>query len=266
MKTNIIINMRKTLMLGCLGFGLCAFASCDNVGSKAGKEGANDDLSGKQAAVEVQVDGNTLTCGDHVYTVNGAIDFNSKDHKTATATVTFTNIPSGYAEFEAVYNNLLGKSPQGAAAMIPMAYELYARDHAVGEKCLLLLTGRQTTVDDMVRVLKTKFDASQYGSENDQYLQRYLAAALLKGAGNKNAYTPEEPYTVEMCPSPNGVKDASLSGGTVYYLYILANGWDSFQRSVEIMQTYNSEYYKVFNCPATYAQCKPIAGEWKGLK
>lgn len=266
MKTNNFNNICKNLMFGFLGLALVTFASCDNGGSKAGQNGGNNDLAEQQEAVEVQLDGNRLTCGDHVYTVNGEIDFNSKEHKTPSATVNFTHIPSGYAEFEAVYNSLLGKTQQGVAAMIPMAFELYARDHAVGEKCLLLLTGRSTAVDDMVRVLKTKLDASQYGPENDQYLQRYLAAALLKGAESKNAYTPVEPYTVEMCSSPNGVKESALSGGTVYYLYILANGWDSFQRSVEIIQPNGSEYFKVFNCPATYSQCKPIVGEWKGLK
>ena len=159
-----------------------------------------------------------------------------------------------------------GKSAHGAAAMVPMAIELYARDKAVGERCLKLLCNATTTVDEMVRVLKTKLDASQYGPENDQYLQRYMAAALLKGANNKNAYTPVEPYTVEMCSSANGMKEAELTGGYVYYLYIIANGWDTFQRQIEIFQPYNSEYYKVFNCPAAYAQCKPIVGTWPGLK
>ena len=214
----------------------------------------------------MQLDGNNLTYDDHVYTMNGTIDFKSSDHKKPTASVSFTNIPSDYNEFETVYTQLLGKSPQGAAAMIPMAIELYARDNAIGEKCFKLLCNKPTTADDIIRVLKTKLEVSKYGPENDQYIQRYMAAALLKGANNKNAYTPEEPYIVEMCSSPNGIKEAELTGGTVYYLYILANGWDTFQRSVEILLPYNSEYYKVFNCPATYTQCKNIVGTWPGLK
>ena len=86
---------------------------------------------------EMHVNGNTLTYGNHTYTVNGSLGFggmdrngdgvvdNSASRDTATATVTFTHGPSGYTEFEAVYNGLLGKSIHGTAAMIPMALEIY---------------------------------------------------------------------------------------------------------------------------------------------
>lgn len=258
MKNMMICKTGKLLAIASLGLGL-TMTACNQGGQK------QQDTAPAQK-VEAVVNGNTLTYGEHSYTVNGEINFETTDYKAPSASVTFSNIPADYAEFEAVYNGLLGKTPAGAAAMVPMAIELFARDRATGEKCLQLLLHSQATVDEMARVLKTKLDASQYGPENDQYLQRYMAAALLKGAENKNGYTPEEPYTVEMCSSPNGVKDAPLTGGTVYYLYILANGWDTFQRSVEVMQAYGSEYYKIFNCPAAYAQCKPFTGTWKGLK
>ena len=221
-----------------------------------------------ETKANAQVTGNTLTYGSHTYTVNGDIDFNSNEHRTPTATVTFTNIPSGYAEFEAVYNGLLGQSLQGTAAMVPMAIEIYARDASVGEKCFKLLCNSDATVAGIVRILKTKFNYSQYSPENDQYVQRYLPAALLKGASYTNGYKPIEPYTVEMCANPNGIQDAPLTGGTVYYSYILApGGWDTFQRSVEIFQAYGSNTYKVFNCPATYTKCRNLQnGHWGGLK
>ena len=219
-----------------------------------------------ETKTNAQVNGNTLTYATHTYTVNGEIDFNSSDHKTPTASVTFTNIPSGYAEFEAVYNGLLGKSIQGTAAMIPMAIEMYARDEATGKKCFDLLCNSSSTVDGIVRILKTKLVPSQYGPDNDPYIQRYMAAALLKGADCTNNYAPDQPYTVEMCSSPNGIKDAQMSGGTVYYTYILAKGWDTEQRGVEVFMPYNGTTYKVFNCPSTYTQCKNIRGTWDGLK
>ena len=62
------------------------------------------------------------------------------------------------------------------------------------------------------------------------------------------------------------MKEAELAGGTVYYLYILAQGWDTFQRAVDVLLPYNSEYYKITNCAATYSQCKNIIGTWPGLK
>lgn len=268
MKANSILQSGRAFLSIILGVGLMTLTSCNLIApdSASGTAAATDDQAVAEAAPAVQLNGNTLTYGDHVYTVNGEINHKSRDHKTPTASVTFTNVPSGYAEFEAVYNTLLGKSPQGAAAMIPMAIELYARDNAVGKQCFELLCNGSATSDAILRILKTKLVPSQYAPENDSYIQRYMAAALLKGADNKNAYTPDEPYTVEMCSSPNGVKDAPLTGGTVQYLYIIAHGWDGFQRSVDILQPYGSEYYKVSNCSSTYTQCKNIIGTWPGLK
>ncbi len=262
-KTNSIRNWGKALMLTFACGSFLFFTSC-------GKDpfGASDEWADlvNETSHEVQLNGNTLTYGSHVYTVNGEIDYEGTVYNTPTAYVTFTNVPSGYTEFEAVYNNLLGKTPQGAAAMIPMAFEIYARNNNTGERCLNLLCNSSSTVAGIIRILKTKLEPSEYGPENDQYLQRYMPAALLKGAMNTNAYAPEEPYTVEMCASPNGVQDAPLTGGTVYYTYILAKGWDTEQRSVEIFQPYGTTLYQVFNCPATYAQCKNIIGTWQGLK
>lgn len=255
----------KPLAAFILGLSLFAAVSCSN-GGTTNQDATAGNTEKKETAPDIKLDGNTLTYGDHVYNVNGEINFKSKEHKKATSSVTFTNVPSDYKEFETVYNALLGKSPQGAASMVPMAIELYARDAKVGEQCFELLCNGSATSDGIIRILKTKLVPSQYSPSNDPYIQRYMAAALLKGANNKNAYTAVEPYTVEMCSSPNGIKDAPLTGGTVYYLYILAHGWDNTQRSVDILQPYDSEYYKVFNCSSTYTQCKNIAGSWPGLK
>ena len=133
-------------------------------------------------------------------------------------------------------------------------------------RCFDLLCNRSSTVDGIIRILKTKLVPSEYSPEDDKYIQRYMAAALLKGAVNSNAYAPEEPYTVELCASPNGVQDSPLMGGTTYYLYILAHGWDSEQRAVDVFQPAGSTTYKVCNCPSTYTQCKNIMGTWAGLK
>ena len=256
----------KALYVAFISLGLVFLASCNFNGLNTEPQSTSSDNQTATAAPKMIVDGNTLSYGDHVYTVNGEINFKAKNHKTPSASVTFTNNPSNYMEFETVYYNLLGKTPQGAAAMIPMAIELYARDASVGKQCFELLCNGSATSDGIIRILKTKLVPSQYANANDSYIQRYMAAALLKGADNKNSYTPQEPYTVEMCSSPNGEKDAPLMGGTVYYLYILAHGWDSHQRAVDILLPYNSEYYKIANCSSTYTQCKNIIGTWPGIK
>lgn len=271
----------KAFALGMLAVALIGFNSCDNGNTKAlisaiqesgilsdsDKSSQTNPLVNETAQAS-QVDGNTMTYGSHTYTVDGYIGDKPGEvigyRGTPTATVTFTNIPSGFEEFSAVYNGLLGKSIQGTAAMIPMALELYARDKSVGERCLNLLCNSSSTVNGITRILNTKLVPSQYAEPNDPYIQRYMAAALLKGATADNAYKPIEPYTVEMCASAN--KPQQVTGGTDTFVYILAKGWDTEQRQVEIFQPQGSELYKVYNCPSCYTQCKNIIGSWGGLK
>ena len=264
----------KTLALAataaCMAFSLsgCKFIS-DILSGEDGEEiinGLVNDITDALDRQDAVVNGNSVTYGSHVYTVVSEIDPATREFKQPTASVTFTNVPSSYAEFEAVYNALLGKSRAGTAAMIPMAIEMYARDADMGTRCLQLLCNGSATVDGITRILKTKLVPSEFAPENDSYIQRYMAAALLKGAVNTNAYTPDKPYTVEMTMSPNGVKEAELMGGEVTYMYILAHGWDSFQRGVEVFQPFDTEYYKVSNCPSCYTQCKNIRGSWPGLE
>ena len=285
MKKTKLNRWGKTLMIALLGIGMVTFTGCGKDDPQPTPDPTptptptpNPDptpTSGDSWAYLINetphdavVNGNTLTYGDHVYTVNGEIELNGTVFNQPTAYVTFTNIPSGYTEFEAVYNNLLGKSMQGTAAMIPMAMEIYARNADLGERCFNLICKGSATVSEIVRILKTKFNYSPYSPENDLYVQRFLPAVTLKDAAYNNAYTPSEPYTVQMCRSANAPQPYSLDAyGTVYYLYILApGGWDTFQRGVEIFQAEGSDMYKVFQCPAVYTMCKNIIGTWQGLK
>ena len=195
--------------------------------------------------------------GDHVYSVRGAIESPTPGVHlvTPTAWVTFTNVPADYQEFEAVYTQYLGKSPHGAAGMMPMALEMYARDAEEGTRCLELLCGDNAS--SVIRILQTKFTPSAYSPDNDPYIQRYLPAATLKGAKAENGYTPDKPYTVQMCTSANLPQEPWL------FLYILAEGWDTNQRQVTVKQV--DGLYQVSNCPSLYTQCKNIRGSWPGL-
>lgn len=268
-KPNDMRNIRKTgIYAACLVIaGLVA--GCNNSNQKSADNNASVPQAQSETSMnqtpatpsEAVVDGNTVTFGTHSYTVSG--EFNNS-YKVPTAFVTFTNFPSDYNEFEAVYNALLGKSIQGTAAMIPMAIELYARDAAVGERCFDLLCNSSATVSGIIRILKTKLVPAEHAPVNDPYIQRYMAAALLKGAKADNAYSPDMPYTVEMAASPNGVHN--VTGGIDTFIYIIADGWDTRQRGVEIFQADGSDLYKVYNCPSCYTQCKNIKGTWGGLQ
>ena len=219
-----------------------------------------------ETSKDCSVDGPTLTYGNHKYTIVTELDPETTEYSRATASVTFTNIPSGYTEFAAVYNGLLGKSLAGTAAMIPMAMEIYARDADTGKKCIDLLctTG---AAGEFVTELRRKIIPSKYSGETDSYIQRYIPAALLKGATPAKAYAPDAPYTVEMTMTSNGVKHNNQENGDVTYMCIVTSGgWSSAQRGVDIFQVSGSTMYKVFSCPSCYTQCQQIQGSWAGLK
>ena len=207
----------------------------------------------------------TWNYGDHTYTMKGNLTA-EKYNSSATGVVTFPNVPSDFEEFEKLYTEFLGKTPHGTAAMMTMAMEIYGRDREEGMKCMQLLNW-PSNVNSVVSQLKEKYGTSQYAPANDSYHQRYLPAAVLKGAKPENGYTPSEPYTIEMKASVNKHQDMQFMGsGRVMYIYVMGDGWDTHQRSVEIIKQPDSELHQVFNCPSLYTQCKQIRGEWKGLK
>lgn len=203
-------------------------------------------------------------CG-HTYTQKGTLTAKHYDKK-ATGVVTFTNVPSDYEEFETVYKQFLGKTPHGTAAMMVMAMEIYGRDREVGKQCIELIN-YPSNVNSVISRLKDKYGTSTYAPENDSYNQRYLPAAVLKGATPQNGYRPQRPYTVEMKASVNKHQEMQISGsGRVMYVYVMGKGWDTEQRSVEIIRQPNQPLYQIFNCPSLYTQCKTIQGRWQGLE
>lgn len=264
--------MKSTLSLFIAAATLClSFWGCDLLEGFGG--GYSDKWAGlvNETSHEVQVDRNTLTYGEHSYTVSGSVDYDFEPgyyDQQITATVEFTNIPSGYTEFKAVYENLLGKSLQGTAAMVPMAMEIYGRNTSTGERCFKLLCKDDATVSGIIRILKTKFPRSAE-DEKDKYFQRYLPAALLDGADYETAYNNlTYPYVVNCGAAATLPQETKMSPyGTVYYTYIFADGWDSHNRGVDIFLPKGETLFKVQGCSSCYTQCKDIfGGPWQGLK
>lgn len=268
--------MRKNLIHIIAVLTMLAGVSC-NADAKLGKlanqaSPSNDMEETEAAAPQATVsptapkgkDSSSYTVNGHTYTMQGTLNIKTYD-AAASGKVTFTHVPSNYAEFEEIYTQFLGKTPHGVAAMMPMAMEMYGRNRAEGEKCIRLIN-YPSNVNSVLSQLKEKFGTNQYAPAIDSYHQRYLPAAMLEGATPTNAYTPSYPYTVNMKASVNTHKDMQLYDGRVMYIYIMGKGWDTEQRSVEIVQTSDSELFKIFNCPALYTQCKNIKGTWEGLK
>lgn len=209
---------------------------------------------------EFSVNGDSFTYGSHVYTMTSTFNLNRKS--IGSGKVTFTNVPSGFEEFKTVYQEFLGKTPHGAAAMVPMAMEIYGRDRETGKKCLDLLCYSSSTVSSALSILRDKIKTG------DSYAQRYLPAACLDGASYTNGYKPSKPYTIKMKPSVNKPQEM-WSGDVVFYIYLDGTGgWDTTQRSVEVAWPLESEegLFKAFNFPALYTQCRNIrGGKWQGL-
>ncbi len=224
-------------------------------GSKEVAKGIEDlakgieDITRQAAAPEVS--DNSITVNGHTYSVR---------RSGSSVLVSFSNIPSDVAEFTQVYQDLLGKSEYTVPALIPMALEIYARNAQEGEKCIEVFCN-YAAKQEMKRTLKDKF-----GRPNDSYCQRYLPAALLQGASNLNAYTPSTPYTVCIEHTNKADEESDMYSGTFYNLMILADGWDTRERNVQVFKPFDKELYLINGCPATYMQCKPIRGTWPGLK
>ena len=162
---------------------------------KAGRNALDSAKKTAKKSKKNKAEAQTWTYGDHTYTMKGNLTAD-KYKKDAFGEVTFTNIPTDYNEFEALYSEFLGRTPHGAAAMIPMAMEMYARDREMGKKCIELLS-YPSNVNSIISRLKDKF-----GSD-ESYGQRYLPAAVLEGATAANGYKPNRPYTVTMEASVN---------------------------------------------------------------
>ena len=225
---------------------------------KAGRSALDSAKKKVKKSKKDKAEAQTWTYGDHTYTMKGNLTAD-KYKKDAFGEVTFTNIPSDYNEFEALYSEFLGRTPHGTAAMIPMAMEMYARDREMGKKCIELLS-YPSNVNSIISRLKDKF-----GSD-ESYGQRYLPAAVLEGATAANGYKPNRPYTVTMEASVNKHQELQIVGeGTVMYIYIIGGGWDTTQRQVELVLEPGHEQYQVFNCPSLYTGCRQIRGTWGGL-
>ena len=97
----------------------------------------------------------TWTYGGHTYTQKGTLTAKQYD-KNAKGVVTFTNIPSDYEEFEALYTQFLGKTPHGTAAMMVMAMEIYGRDRKVGRQCIELIN-YPSNVNSVISILNDKY-------------------------------------------------------------------------------------------------------------
>lgn len=210
------------------------------------------------------INGNQMKYGSHVYTMTGNLKHTEWGGDRASGTVTFTNIPSGYTEFSAVYQ-FLGTTPHGTAAMTMMAMEIYYRNKATGEKCIDLLVS-STKTRDMKNALSSNYKS-----------YRYLAAAQLDGATPFNAYKPNEPYSITINGTSTENQFIHNPEGEVSFLVYRSKGYgynsnnqliDPFGKKMLIRTVlYDGETLGKINYAGdSYLKPFTIKGAWGGLK
>ena len=256
-----------TMFLACSVKDVKQAAEAFEEGYKDGRGVSDADEEVKESEVCWLLDGNTLTYDDHTYTMEG--NFDDEYVVGAKGKVTFTNVPTDYEEFRTVYEQLLGTTVYGVAAMLPMAFELWGRDHEVGKQCIALITGG-TCYNEILRQLPAHMELSSQSPADDPYVQRCLPAAVLEGASKENGYNPKEPYTVNISIGRKAqwAEESEILQANVYQLYIISgNAWNTEQRTVTIMLPWRGDnLYRVNNCSSLYVNIFAPRQDWNGLK
>ena len=232
---------------------LPVMTACTQNGTQQGSQSAqSDQLVQETEAVSASDSGVQPT-------ITGEISHDTWT-ESQTSTVSFVRFPATFAAWEQA-RSVLGTEPQGAVALQVMAFELFRRDAEAGKRALEM-NNTATNYTQTLRQLQQVMDV-----KDTYYARPYLAAALLKGATPDNGYQPEEPYQLVVRVNPvSKYQQSEMLGGTVIYLQVDSQGWDTNWRGVEVVKPEGQQYYVVSNCPALYTQCKKINGEWAELK
>lgn len=148
----------------------------------------------------------------------------------------------------------LAVEPHGAVALQILAFELFRRDQLAGAEALALNNTAVNARDCVERLRELTVRQDPY------YSRPYLAASFFEGASPTNGYNPRRPLRLSIRSSVNkGYQASQLLHGTVLYLDVYNEGYDTPWRSIEVVRPEGSAHYVVSNCPACYTQCKAIA-------
>lgn len=251
------MNKIQPTILAALLLAVAAMSGCTPQGDGGRPTAAvSETTTGTNEAATTPAE---AAAGDVQPSITGTID-HSTWTEGQTSTVTFARFPATLAEWQQA-QRVLGAEPQGTVALQVMAFELFRRNPADGRRALELNntgTNYRSTLERVQQLMDTK---------DTNYARPYIAAALLKGATPDNGYHAATPYQVEVRVNP-AVKyqDSQMLQGSVIYLQVDAQGWDTNWRGVEVVKPEGQPYYVVSNCPALYTQCKAVKGTWAELE
>ena len=240
--------MNKKLIPAVL-FALVAFTSCDNSATNANQGIAPTPNSTVSTEASAATTGPAKAVS---FNITGGI--NPETWKGGeTASITFDEFPQNVESFK-LTQETLGKTPEGAVLLELMAFEICCHDKAAGLECLQL-ANVANNVDCVNRILKDRYDP-KYGD----YYTPQLVASYLEGATPENAYKANKPFKINIrSHAAKKYEDSNSLKGTVLYLEVCSQGYDTNWRGISVVKQKGSPYYKVENNPSTYTQCKPVS-------
>lgn len=247
--------MNKKLILT-FASALLALTACDtNVTSNTSN--ATSSTSGTAMTTTSIVPQKTLTASstnEKPFSAEmlGIID---PDKYTAgqTASVTFSGFPKTVNGFKDAQERI-GKTPVGAVLLELLAFEIYCHNNAAGKECLAL-ANVDNNIQCVDRILKDRYNPKQ-----GNYYTPQLVASYLEGATPMNGYKANKPFKINIRTSASHkYEDSESLRGTVLYLEVSSNGYDSNWRGISVVKQKGCPYYKVVNNPSMYTQCKPVS-------
>ncbi|MBR4809563.1 MAG: hypothetical protein IK031_04715 [Bacteroidales bacterium] len=237
----------KTRILAAACAALAIFTACEGLFDI-------DDFIEDDTTVPFK-DGNTLTYGEHQYTLEEV-----QTESGLTGTVTFTHFPATVREFTFLQSQLLGTSQPGTLALNLMAFEMYRRDRTKGQKCVEMCN-LSANAKQVLNNLKEKFPEDRSVGVSDTYQQPYLVASFLVGATQMNNYQPEYPYKLvftynESRPSEH----SSTFFGTVHHWLTARGGLKDYDATVLVPD--DDDIVLVHGCANYYLAAPPVS-DWK---
>lgn len=246
--------MNKKLILT-YAVALLALTACDtNVTNNTNTNGASNGTLMTTTSIASPIPAATASANEKSITseIKGGIDrVNYKAGQTAS--VTFSGFPKTVNGFKQAQEKL-GTTPEGAVLLELMAFEIYCHDKAAGKACLEL-ANVDNNIQCVDRILKDRYNPKQ-----GNYYTPQLVASYLEGATPMNGYKANKPFKINIRTSnSHKYEDSESLRGTVLYLEISSNGYDSNWRGISVVKQKGSPYYKVVNNPSMYTQCKPVS-------
>jgi hypothetical protein len=216
------------------------------------KKDENDDTKPKDPSEEVVPPDDDPVTG----TVIGEISETVFTENLSTTTITLSRLPHSLAKFLELRNQV-AHTPQGAAAMMVVAINIYKQYPVEGMKCLTA----NCTNPLVVPATNNAGAYEGYVMGNTSELQRklkdypHLPNVYFSGASPANQYTPAAPpYTLELATNLYSYQSAT-DGSTRIKLFISTLGADS-PRPVVVRKM--GDYYMVTEYSSLYLAPKPM--------